>query len=103
MARLGTELLRQQMRKVMHEFDRLVGQVADRDAESAAEASKRIGHGAEDVHIGLQVLEDEVARQGRRAGRHLKRGVSRHPWSTAGTALAIVAAVALFATRRRRG
>ena len=102
MVRQETELLRQQMRKVAREFDRLVGHVADRGIEGAAQASVRIGHGAEDVRIGLLDLEDEVALQGRRVGRHLKRSVSRHPWSTAGAALAVVAAVAFIAARRRR-
>jgi ElaB/YqjD/DUF883 family membrane-anchored ribosome-binding protein len=102
MMRQETERLRQQMHKVMHEFDRLAGQVADRGGESAAEASKRIGHGVEDARIGLLDLGDEVALQGRRVGRHLQRSVSRHPWWTVGAALAVAAAVALVTARRRR-
>lgn len=103
MVRQETELLRQQMRKVVREFDRLVGHVADRSAEAAAQASKRMGHGAEDVRLGLLDLEGEVALQGRRAGRHLQRSFARHPWSTAGIALAVAATVAIIASRRRRG
>lgn len=102
MVRQETELLRQQMRKVVREFDRLVGHVADRGIEGATQASERLGHGAEDVRIGLLDLKDEVAMQGRRVGRHLQRSVSRHPWSTAAAALAVAAAIAFIAARRRR-
>lgn len=97
------ERLRRQMHEVASEFDRLLGQAADRSAEGAAKASQRIGRCAEDVRIGLLDLQDEAAVQGRRAGRHLKRSLGRHPWSMAGAAVAIAAAIALIAARRRRG
>lgn len=98
-----TERLRRQMREVVRTFDRLVEQTADSGSEVAAKAATRIGHGAEDLKIGLQDLQDEVAFRGRRAGRHLKRQVGRHLWPTVGIALAVAAVVAFIATRERRG
>lgn len=98
-----TERLRRQMREVVRTFDRLVEQTADRGSEVAAKASTRIDQGAEDLQIGLQDLQDEVAFRGRRAGRHLKRQLGRHLWPTVGMALAVAAVVAFIATRERRG
>lgn len=98
-----TERLRRQMREVVRTFDRLVEQTASSGSEVAAKASTRIGQGAEDLQIGLQDLQDEVAFRGRRAGRHLKRQFGRHPWPAVGVALAVAAAVAFIATRGRRG
>lgn len=97
------ERLRRQMRDVVRTFDRLVEQTADNGSEIAAKASTRIGHGAEDVQIGLQDLQDQVAFRGRRAGRHLKRQLRRHLWPTIGVALAVATAIAFIATRERRG
>ncbi|KAF1710745.1 DUF883 family protein [Pseudoxanthomonas sacheonensis] len=98
-----TERLRRQMRNFVRTFDRLIEQTANDGSEAAAKASTRIGHGAEDVRIGLQDLQDQVALRGRRAGRHLKRQLGRHLWPTVGIALAVAAAVAFIATRERRG
>lgn len=98
-----TEQLRRQMREVVRTFDRLVEQTADSGLEAAAKTSERIGQSAENVQIGLQDLRDEVAFKARRTGRHLQQQVRRHPWPTVGIALAVAAAVALIATRGRRG
>lgn len=103
MMRQETARLHRQMRKVARTFNELAEQVAERGSDGAAEASKWIGHGAEDVRIGLRDLEDEVVLRGRRAGRHLKRQIGRHPWSTVAAALVVAAAVAFIATRKRRG
>lgn len=99
----GTERLRRQMRQVVRTFDRLVEQTASSGLQVAAKASTRMGQDAEDVQIGLQDLQDEVAFRGRRAGRHLKRQLGRHLWPTVGIALAVAALVAFIATRERRG
>lgn len=98
-----TERLREQMRKAVREFDRRLEHLVERGADEAAKASQRMGHGAEDVRIGLLDLEGGVALRGRQAGRHLKRGIGRHPWSAAGTVLALAAAVVFLVARRRRG
>lgn len=98
-----TEQLRRQMREVVRTFDRLVEQTADGGLEAAAKTSKRIGQRAEDVQIGLQDLRDEVAFRGRRAGRHVKRQLGRHPWPAVGIAVAVAAAIVFIATRERRG
>lgn len=98
-----TESLRRQMRDVVRRFDKLVEQTANSGSEVAAKASTRIGRGAEDVKIGLQDLQDQVAFRGRRAGRHLKRQLGRHLWPTVGIALAVATAIVFIATRERRG
>lgn len=104
MARHAPANLRQPTRQAIRSFDQLFGQRAARGAAGPAEAWQRIGcHIADVSRPALPDLLDEAARRARRAGPQLKRAIGRHPWSTAGTALAVAAAVAFALASRRRG
>lgn len=94
--------LKRDARKVLEDFERIIGEVSQPGGKQADAVATGLRNGVDIACDRLVDLEESAVVRARRTGRHARTYARHHPWTTGGIALAAAAVIAIGLLARRR-
>lgn len=100
MKQLDTELLRNNLRTVVHDVEQVLHNMSDTAGERTGDIKHSAARSLRDARNRLGEMERQTARQLRRASRQTQGYVKDHPWQLVGGLAAAAITLALLSRTR---
>lgn len=101
MAQRTIAQLERNARRVLEDFERVVGELSQAGEQQACAVATLLHNGADTARDQLIDLEEGAVARARSLGRHARTYAKHHPWTASGVALAAAITFGLLAWRRR--